>query len=260
MPRNGRKTRQEQATEVARKAAHAAAAAVLEAADNDEEDDEMEESIMPGDDGRPKTQKGRSAPAAGGPAKDVKLGSEGPDAVKKSRVQERLDRDEEEEENESRNPLGKFLERVHNNDDDDEDEMQEAAADDQLTRTEDSTRLDAQRKRQSSTHSGDIGNEVTDDSHPAVPAGNAVVEAQMAGVPVACSNAGSLPEVAGESAMLFDPRSVDEIAGALHRCLRDSAVRELLVQRGRANVRRYSWERSARTALDVYRRCVEVQS
>ena len=87
-----------------------------------------------------------------------------------------------------------------------------------------------------------------------------VLEAQMAGVPVACSNAASLPEVAGEGAMLFDPRSVDEIAGALHRCLRDSAVRELLVQRGRVNVRRYSWERSARTALDVYRRCVDVQS
>lgn len=188
MPRsNTRKTRTEQATKVARKAAQAAAAAVLEAAENDEEDEEMDESIMPGDDGRPKTMKGRSVPAAGGPSKDVKLGSEGPDAVKKSRVQEQNDEDEmddDDEMEESRlNPLGRFLnlEADNGDDDEDDDDMQEAAADDQLTRTDDSARLDAQRKRQSPTYSGDIGNEVTDKSHPAVPAGTAVVEAQMAG-------------------------------------------------------------------------------
>ncbi len=186
MPRsNTRKTRTEQATEVARKAAQAAAAAVLEAAEADEEDDdEMDESIQPGDDGRPKTQKGRTAPAAGGPAKDVKLGSEGPDAVKKSRVQENLDDEEDDDEMEEsrRNPLGRFLNLEADMDDEEEDdEMKEGAADDQLTRTDDSARTDAQRKRQSGTHSGDIGNEITDTSHPAVPAGTAVVEAQMAG-------------------------------------------------------------------------------
>ena len=87
MSRNGRKTRQEQVENTARIAAEAAAAAVLEAAhEDDDDDDEMEESIQPGDDGRPKTLKGRNVPSAGGPSKDVKLGSEGPDAIKKSRV------------------------------------------------------------------------------------------------------------------------------------------------------------------------------
>ncbi len=185
---NTRRTRTEQATEVARKAAQAAAAAVLEAAEADEEDDdEMEESIQPGDDGRPKTQKGRNMPTAGGPSKDVKLGSEGPDSVSKSRVQEGADDDDKEDDDEMeesrRNPLGRFLNLEADMDDEEEDDedMKEGAADDQLTRTDDSARADAQRKRQSGTHSGDIGNEITDASHPAVPAGTAVVEAQMAG-------------------------------------------------------------------------------
>jgi len=187
MSRNGRKTRQEQVENTARIAAEAAAAAVLEAAhEDDDDDDEMEESIQPGDDGRPKTLKGRSVPSAGGPSKDVKLGSEGPDAVKKSRVAENLDQDEDDddemEESRLRNPLGAHLYEVDDDEDaDDDEEMAEATADDQLTSTDDSSRSDAQRKRQSSTYSGDIGNEVTTKSHPKVPSANAVVEAQMAG-------------------------------------------------------------------------------
>ncbi len=190
MTRNGRKTRLEQAENTARIAAQAAAAAVLEAAKDDEEEDEdMEESIQPGDDGRPKTLKGRGVPAAGGPSKDVKLGSEGPDAIAKSRVQENLEDDDEDEDddeaNESRNPLGRHLRAEQDDDEEekeeDDEDMSEAAADDQLTRTDDTTRSDAQRKRQSGTHSGDIGNEITATSHPAVPAGGSVVETQMAG-------------------------------------------------------------------------------
>ncbi len=193
MTRKGLRTRLEQAENTARIAAQAAASAVLEAASDEEEDeDEMEESIQPGDDGRPKTLKGRAVPAAGGPSKDVKLGSEGPDALAKSRVQENLHNDDEEEdddemeESRSRNPLGRHLYEDDDSDEDtdedeDDDDMTEAAADDQLTRTDDSTRSDAQRKRTSGEYSGDIGNEITMNSHPKVPVGTAVVEAQMAG-------------------------------------------------------------------------------
>lgn len=200
MPRHLAKNRREDVEETARIAAEAAAAAVLERLDRDDEDeDEMEESIQPGDDGRPKTQKGRTAPKAGGPPKDVKLGSEGPDAVSKSRVQEAVHNNDDEEEDEdemsetggrrrrssheSNNPLGHHLPERLDRDDEDEDdeEMREGKADDQLTRTDDSARQDSMRKRQSPTHSGDIGNEITDDSHPAVPVGTAVVEVQMAG-------------------------------------------------------------------------------
>lgn len=190
MPRNGRTTRREQREEAARKAAEAAAAAVLEATDDDEDEDEMEESIQPGDDGRPKTVKGKNIPAAGGPAKDVKLGSEGPDAVLKSRVQEAHDEEEDDEmeESRSRNPLGRHLRSEQDDEEEEGDEgdegdedVSEGAADDQLTSSDDSTRQDAQRKRTSPVHSGDIGNEITSKSHPKVPAGASVVEAQMTG-------------------------------------------------------------------------------
>ena len=154
MSRNGRKTRQEQVENTARIAAEAAAAAVLEAAhEDDDDDDEMEESIQPGDDGRPKTLKGRNVPSAGGPSKDVKLGSEGPDAIKKSRVSENLDQDEDDDDEmeESRllNPLGAHLYETDEDEDedmDDDEEMAEGTADDQLTSSDDSSRLDAQRK------------------------------------------------------------------------------------------------------------------
>jgi len=190
MPRNGRKTRQEQVENTARIAAEAAAAAVLEAAhEDDDDDDEMEESIQPGDDGRPKTLKGRSVPSRGGASKEVRLGAEGPESLKKSRVQENLDDDDEEkdddemEESRLRNPLGAHLYEADDEemDDEEDDDMSEGAADDQLTRTDDSTRADAQRKRKNSMSSGDIGNEITAKSHPSVPSAAAVVEAQMAG-------------------------------------------------------------------------------
>ncbi len=80
-----------------------------------------------------------------------------------------------------------------------------------------------------------------------------ILDAQIAGIPVACSSAGSLPEVAGEGAVVFDPHSVDDMAGALRRCLTDATLRETLIASGMENARRFSWVRTARQTLDVYR-------
>lgn len=79
-----------------------------------------------------------------------------------------------------------------------------------------------------------------------------VLEAQVAGAPVACSRAGSLPEVAGDGAAYFDPLSLDDIAGVVHSCLRDPSMRTALVERGRENARRFSWSSTARSTLQVY--------
>jgi glycosyltransferase involved in cell wall biosynthesis len=80
-----------------------------------------------------------------------------------------------------------------------------------------------------------------------------VLDAQHAGVPVACSNVASLPEVAGDGgAYLFDPLSVDSIATALQTCLLDLDVREALVERGFQNAALFSWEKTARETLAVY--------
>ena len=81
-----------------------------------------------------------------------------------------------------------------------------------------------------------------------------VLEAMARGVPVACSNASSLPEVAGDAALLFDPHNEAAIAEALRRLLDDFALREQLATRGLARVAEFTWERTARLTLESYRR------
>ena len=81
-----------------------------------------------------------------------------------------------------------------------------------------------------------------------------VLEAQTAGIPVACSTAASLPEVAGDGAMFFDPTSTEEMGHVLLQCLLDQTLRDTLVERGYANAQRFSWEKTAHQTLEVYRR------
>jgi glycosyltransferase involved in cell wall biosynthesis len=83
-----------------------------------------------------------------------------------------------------------------------------------------------------------------------------VLEAMARGVPVACSNASSLPEVAGHAALLFDPRSEHEIAQALRRLLMDRPLADRLRALGREQASRFSWERSARLTLASYARAL----
>ena len=83
-----------------------------------------------------------------------------------------------------------------------------------------------------------------------------VLEAMARGVPVACSATSSLPEVAGEAALLFDPRDQRAIAAALTRLLEDPALRERLRTAGIARSREFSWERAARLTLDSYARAL----
>jgi len=83
-----------------------------------------------------------------------------------------------------------------------------------------------------------------------------VLEAMARGVPVACSNASSLPEVAGEAALLFDPREESAIAAALRQLLEDQALCDRLRARGLARVAEFTWERTARLTLESYRRAL----
>jgi len=79
------------------------------------------------------------------------------------------------------------------------------------------------------------------------------LEAMRAGVPVVASDAGSLPEVLGDAALLVEPRDVDGLATALTGVLRDARLRSRLVALGADRARRYSWERTARELTDRYR-------
>lgn len=83
--------------------------------------------------------------------------------------------------------------------------------------------------------------------------GMPVLEALASGVPVITSNTTSLPEVAGDAALLVSPESVDEVYAALQRLLRDPALRADLAQAGIAQAQRFSWDTSASVLLSAMR-------
>jgi glycosyltransferase involved in cell wall biosynthesis len=82
------------------------------------------------------------------------------------------------------------------------------------------------------------------------------LEAMACGTPVVTSSVASLVEVVGDAALLVDPRDVAALAAALRRIWEDDALRADLAARGRAQARRFTWERTARLTLDVYRSVV----
>jgi glycosyltransferase involved in cell wall biosynthesis len=75
------------------------------------------------------------------------------------------------------------------------------------------------------------------------------LEAAARGVPLVVSRRPSLSEIFGEAALLVEPRDVGAIAGALDRLLREGALRQSLVTRGRALAARYSWADTATQTL-----------
>jgi glycosyltransferase involved in cell wall biosynthesis len=81
-----------------------------------------------------------------------------------------------------------------------------------------------------------------------------VLEAMARGVPVACSNRASLPEVAGTAALMFDPESPPAIADAMKTLLTDQAAAARLRAAGRERAARFTWEAAARATLASYER------
>lgn len=82
-----------------------------------------------------------------------------------------------------------------------------------------------------------------------------VLEAQACGVPVLTSNTSSLPEVAGEAALLIDPEDTAAMTAGLLRLLTDRELRDRLQAAGFANVCRFSWRRCAQETLAVLEAC-----
>jgi glycosyltransferase involved in cell wall biosynthesis len=78
------------------------------------------------------------------------------------------------------------------------------------------------------------------------------LEAMASGTPVVTSNLSSLPEVAGDAAVLVDPYDPDSIAGGIERVLTDETVRRTLRQKGLARARQFSWEESVRRVRQIY--------
>jgi glycosyltransferase involved in cell wall biosynthesis len=78
------------------------------------------------------------------------------------------------------------------------------------------------------------------------------LEAMASGTPVVTSNVSSLPEVAGEAALLVDPTSAEAIADAMRRVLTNDALAAELSAKGVARARTFSWERAATRVLEIY--------
>lgn len=86
-----------------------------------------------------------------------------------------------------------------------------------------------------------------------------VLEAMAAGGAVLTSNTSSLPEVAGEAALLVDPLDEGSIAAGLRRLLEDVELNERLRAMGPGRAAEFSWERTAELTVAAYRRAVEME-
>lgn len=81
-----------------------------------------------------------------------------------------------------------------------------------------------------------------------------ILEAMACGTPVITSSVSSLPEVAGDAALLVDPSDAKALASALQRIVKDSSLRQDLSRRGRQRSSLFTWDQSAEKTLAVYRR------
>lgn len=79
-----------------------------------------------------------------------------------------------------------------------------------------------------------------------------LVEAMACGCPVVCSDATSLPEIAGDAGVLFDPHEPEEIAEKIRRVWDDSALRDELRRRGIERAGSFTWDETVRRTLQVY--------
>jgi len=81
-----------------------------------------------------------------------------------------------------------------------------------------------------------------------------VLEAMACGTPVVTSNTSSLPEVAGEAALLVDPTDVEALANAMIRVLADPVLAARMREQGLCQASQFTWERTARETVSLYER------
>jgi len=83
------------------------------------------------------------------------------------------------------------------------------------------------------------------------------LEAMASGIPVAVSNRGSLPEIAANAALIFDPADDQQFVGSLERILTDEALRQTLIEKGKQRASQFTWARCAEKTYQVYKQALE---
>jgi alpha-1,3-rhamnosyl/mannosyltransferase len=78
------------------------------------------------------------------------------------------------------------------------------------------------------------------------------LEAMACGLPVACSNAASLPEVVGDAALFFDPHDHRQMLKVVNQCWRDDGLRDILRARGKARIGLFDWAVSANRIFEIF--------
>lgn len=81
-----------------------------------------------------------------------------------------------------------------------------------------------------------------------------ILEAFSSGCPVMCSNTSSLPEIAGDAALLFDPKNSDEIASSLQKIIDNKELREHLSRSGYDQLKYFSWKSTVEQTKEVYKK------
>ncbi len=81
--------------------------------------------------------------------------------------------------------------------------------------------------------------------------GMPILEAQSSGCPVITSNISSMPEVAGQGALLINPKNIEEIAEMMYKIISDSQLKKDLIEKGYENIKRFSWQKCAQETLNV---------
>ncbi len=82
------------------------------------------------------------------------------------------------------------------------------------------------------------------------------LEAMRCQVPVLASNSGSMPEILDDNAMLVNPEDIQEISEGLYLLCEDTVLREKLAYKGFIHAQSFTWERTAKETLTVYKKCL----
>lgn len=81
-----------------------------------------------------------------------------------------------------------------------------------------------------------------------------VLESFACNCPVILSRVGSLPEVAGDAAVYFDPLSEEDIRSSIERVMRSESLREQLKLIGAESLKQFSWDKTAERTIAVYKK------